>query len=79
MRPLTIIFPQKCIRLFLLLVGLVASLVLWEEVVDDVFDDPLEGDLEALEFDKQIFSYVNELRSPRTCPDTSLGFDRALV
>lgn len=51
-------------RILILLLGLVVSLVCFEEVMDDVFYDPLEGDREALEFDRMIMNHVTELRLP---------------
>lgn len=55
--------PKKRVRIFIMLVGIVVSLVVFEEIADDVFQDPAAGDLEAQVFDKQVSNYFREWRN----------------
>lgn len=55
--------PIKVRRSFLA-AGIAAALIGFEEVVDDVFHDPLEGDHEAAEFDRAISAFVIRWRTP---------------
>lgn len=41
------------------------SLVCFEEVVDDVFYDPLEGDFESRVFDQSITTWIQTFRTPK--------------
>ncbi len=49
---------KKRPRLFIMIIGMIASLLFFEEVVDDVFHDPKVGDHEASVFDKKIADRV---------------------
>lgn len=55
----------KHLRLWLMLAGVIISLLVFEEVVDDVFADPLEGDFESTLFDEKISAWLRDYRSPR--------------
>ena len=54
----------RYIRFWILILIIVTCAVGFEEVYDDVFNDPLEGDHEAEILDKQIFQMFNSYRSP---------------
>lgn len=56
---------HKRFRFWLLLSGAILMLFFFAEVVDDVFQDPLEGDVEALDFDRAIGKLVLGYRSAR--------------
>ncbi len=47
-----------------MLLGILLSVFLFEEIVDDVFFDPLEGDNEVQIFDQSISQWVAKLRAP---------------
>lgn len=59
-----LLLSKKSIRLWTMLLLIVLSVVCFEEVVDDVFYDPAEGDIEAQIFDSKIINYLNQFRSP---------------
>lgn len=54
---------KKRPRLFIMIIGLIASLLFFEEVVDDVFHDPTVGDYEASVFDKRIADQVLKMQT----------------
>lgn len=54
---------RRRLRLYLLILGIVVALMGFEEVADDVFHDPLEGDVEAQALDQSISKYVASFRS----------------
>lgn len=58
------VFASKPLRFWILLLGMIISALLFEEVVDDVFSDPVEGDFEAREFDLMISGLAQGQRSP---------------
>ena len=60
---LILLFNKKP-RFWLILAGIIISLIAFEEVVDDVFDDPLEGDHEASLFDQSIANWVLKIQTP---------------
>lgn len=47
-----------------MIIGMIASLLFFEEVVDDVFQDPAVGDHEASVFDKKIADRVLLMQTP---------------
>lgn len=55
---------QKQIRLIILGMIIVLSLIVLEEIVDDIFSDPLIGDTETLIFDNNVLKSLREYRSP---------------
>ncbi|MEX2050580.1 MAG: phosphatase PAP2 family protein [Steroidobacteraceae bacterium] len=59
------LFARRPPRFWLMLAGVVVALLCFEEVVDDVFRDPKEGDFEAETFDYSISQFVREFRSAR--------------
>lgn len=59
-----VIFERKFLRIWLMVIGILFSLLAFEEIVDDVFYDPKEGDLDSKHFDKSIMNFVASLRSP---------------
>lgn len=56
---------RKNLRAWIILVSIIISLFLFEEVVDDVFFDPQVGDHEASLFDEAVAARMREYRSPR--------------
>lgn len=56
---------NRPIRFWILLALSFISLLFFEEVYDDVFRDPLQGDLESTYFDQQIMQFFNGYRSPK--------------
>lgn len=58
------ILRSKPLRFWILFAGMIIALMLFEEVVDDVFSDPMEGDFEAKEFDQMIAGFTQGFRSP---------------
>lgn len=60
-----IFLQRKYIRAWIILCSIIISLVLFEEVVDDVFFDPQVGDHEASLFDEAVAAKMREFRSPR--------------
>lgn len=58
------VITSKPLRFWILLVGMILAAFFFEEVVDDVFSDPLEGDSEAKEFDSSIAEFARRFRSP---------------
>lgn len=52
-------------RVFLLLCLALISGNIFEEMVDDVFFDPLEGDYESEAFDQFVFNYLRDFESPQ--------------
>jgi membrane-associated phospholipid phosphatase len=57
------IYATRPLRFWLMLGGIVLALMGFEEVYDDVFSDPQEGDFEAAVLDKTIRAYVSGLRT----------------
>jgi len=57
-------FLKKYARLLAIVFLLFVSVLCFEEVVDDVFYDPLEGDLQSKAFDKGVINYLSQFRSP---------------
>jgi undecaprenyl-diphosphatase len=57
-------FNKRYLRFTLLILFSIMSVIAFEEVVDDVFSDPSEGDYEAREFDTSIASLVRKYESP---------------
>jgi len=55
---------NRNLRLWLSILGMVISAFLFEEIVDDVFRDPMEGDFEAKHFDTAVQVWIAGLRSP---------------
>ena len=55
---------QKQIRLIVLGMIILLSLIVLEEIVDDIFSDPLIGDTETLIFDNNVLKALREMRSP---------------
>ncbi len=55
---------HKRFRLGLFIIAMALALVLFEEVHDDVFYDPLEGDLEAQQFDQLVARTLKGYHSP---------------
>lgn len=55
---------RRRIRFWILLAAMALSLIAFEEVVDDVFHDPLEGDHESHDFDQAISGWIRGFRSP---------------
>ena len=58
------VLASKPLRFWILLLGMIVAAFLFEEVVDDVFSDPMEGDFEAKEFDASIADFARRYRSP---------------
>lgn len=56
---------KKPIRFWILIVLSLISLLFFEEVYDDVFLDPLEGDQEVFHFDEKIMQFFSQYRTPR--------------
>lgn len=54
----------KQIRIIVMFMTIVVALLIFEEVVDDVFSDPMQGDPETLVFDKTILQLLSKWRSP---------------
>lgn len=57
-------FNTKNLRLLLMTAGVIIALFAFEEVVDDVFSDPMEGDYEAQVFDQTLSAWVNKIQTP---------------
>lgn len=57
-------FSRKWLRFWILIAGVFLALLVFEEVADDVFQDPREGDHEAQSFDQAIFRWSSQFRSP---------------
>lgn len=57
-------FNWRKARFWLIVATLVFALLGFEEIVDDVFHDPLEGDHEASHFDRAISSFFASFRTP---------------
>ena len=55
---------KKHVRLITMGIVLVLSLICFEEIVDDVFSDPKNGDPETLVFDKGMLKFFHDNRSP---------------
>lgn len=51
-------------RFWIMLAGVIISLLGFAEIVDDVFSDPQEGDLESVQFDHDVRKIASGLRSP---------------
>lgn len=62
------VFKSQTPRFWCLLAVLVFCVWAFEEIVDDVFSDPLEGDKEALDFDNWMAALIMGLRSERLTP-----------
>lgn len=56
--------PRECRLIFTGLL-LLLSLMVFEEIADDIFADPKEGDWEAINFDHGVMKLLAGLRSPR--------------
>lgn len=54
----------KYLRCWVFIILAVISLILFEEVVDDVFSDPVEGDFEAQNFDRTLFHLIRRYETP---------------
>ena len=63
MKPALIARVPGSPRLWLLLFAACALAYGFFEIVDDVFSDPLEGDMEAHEFDAAVSGYVAQFRA----------------
>jgi len=50
-------------RVFLMMATLIIALIGFEEIYDDVFDDPSEGDYEAQNFDRDISQFMAAYRT----------------
>lgn len=55
---------HKRFRAWLMILGICFALICFEEVVDDVFHDPQEGDYEAQTFDRSISETAKAWRTP---------------
>lgn len=55
---------RKYFRFWLFFVGMILSAFFFAEIVDDVFYDPREGDLEAQDFDRAIYQMISGFKSP---------------
>lgn len=55
--------PEKRLRIGIMLVGIVLALIAFEEIADDVFQDPTVGDYESSTFDRNISGFFRELRN----------------
>jgi undecaprenyl-diphosphatase len=64
MQSLTQIFTHRRFRFWFMMTGVAVALLGFEEVVDDVFNDPLEGDLEAAALDRSVAQFIGRLRNP---------------
>jgi undecaprenyl-diphosphatase len=64
MHRLSPLFAHRRFRFWLMIAGIVVALLGFEEVADDVFYDPLEGDFEAREFDRSVSVLVSRFRTP---------------
>lgn len=58
-------FGRKPLRFWLLLAGILIALLCFEEVVDDVFHDPKEGDFEAAVLDRSVGDFASAYRTER--------------
>lgn len=58
-------YQRKYLRFWIIFISIIISAFLFEEVVDDVFFDPQEGDHEASLFDEAVAAKMREYRSPR--------------
>ncbi len=65
LRHLAELFSHPRLRFWIMLVGVFLSLLGFEEIADDVFRDPLEGDTESEVLDRSISTMVAEFRDPR--------------
>lgn len=57
--------PPISLRFWLLIAIVLLSATGFEEVMDDVFQDPTVGDMETADFDRKIFNIVSGWRSDR--------------
>lgn len=57
------IFNYRHIRLLALIAGILIGIFCFEEVVDDVFYDPKEGDIESSMLDENVMNLVESFRS----------------
>jgi undecaprenyl-diphosphatase len=57
-------FTQKQIRMAILIVVIILSTIIFADVVEDVFSDPINGESETLVHDKQILKTLQEFRGP---------------
>lgn len=55
---------SKRLRFWLMMAGVFIALAGFGEIVDDVFHDPLEGDVETQTFDREIGQAMRKFRSP---------------
>lgn len=62
-RHLKWILQHQRLRFWLMLAGVFLSVFAFAEVVDDVFDDPKEGDYESHYFDKSIAQFLSGFRT----------------
>lgn len=53
------------LRTIVMILMIIICLMIFEEVSDDVFSDPKEGDLEAMTFDHQVIQYFKSWRTDR--------------
>lgn len=58
------LFRPELRRIWIMFAVFVLALIGFEEVYDDVFSDPLEGDLESQVFDQSISKWFAGLRTP---------------
>lgn len=59
------IYEHKYIRSWILVILAIICIFTFEEVVDDVFLDPLEGDMEVEQFDRSITAWFRQFEHPR--------------
>ncbi len=64
MKNLSHMIKTKYLRFSIFCLGILIGILGFEEIVDDVFFDPLEGDLESQVFDHSILKSVDKFRSP---------------
>lgn len=58
------LIDRKYFRFWLVVISIIGSLLFFEEIVDDVFRDPLEGDIESQVFDRKVTQWAHSFRSP---------------
>lgn len=59
------LFHRKDFRMWLFISGAILSAIFFEEVADDVFSDPVEGDFESKHFDHAIYQFFVQFKSPK--------------
>lgn len=58
-------FKSKPLRFWILLLGMFLAILGYEEIVDDVFQDPQVGDYEVVRFDSSVATFLQQFRSSR--------------